>query len=232
MASVVSTEQPGTVKTVKSTRYYRPELDLLRFFAVAMVVQFHLFPAAKGTSIPETIFNALHASGGAGVCLFFLLSAFLISELLLREVETTGTVHIKSFYLRRILRIWPLFFFILVLVCIFTIVPPRAPVSHWALLAFAFLAGNWYMVFHGFPAGFIGPLWSVSVEEQFYLLWPTIVKKGGRKAIVAFSILFWCIAFITLLVLGARGSTPQPGVWHNGLVQFQFFAIGALMALS
>lgn len=226
--SVTSAERS---RTAPSTRYYRPELDILRFLAVTLVVQLHLVPTPQGASFLERSLRALHRSGGAGVCLFFLLSAFLITELFLREIEATSTVHVRSFYSRRILRIWPLFFFVLLLAVIFSVIPPRTPVSRSTLLAFVLLAGNWHVILHGWPPGFIQPLWSISIEEQFYGLWPAIVKRGGRKAVAACSIIFWCAAFTTLLVLGARKSTFDPGAWLNSFVQFQFFAIGAALAL-
>jgi peptidoglycan/LPS O-acetylase OafA/YrhL len=215
----------------QSDRYYKPELDLLRFVAAMLVLQFHLIPSGQGTSLVERYMRAFHRSGASGVCLFFLLSAFLITELFLREMKATSRVHITSFYVRRILRIWALFFFILLLALITGAVLPKAAVPHSTLIAFIFLVGNWHMIFHGWPPGFISPLWSISVEEQFYAVWPTIVKSGGRKAIAACSVFFWCLAYITLLILGARRSTFDPGAWLNSFVQFQFFALGAVLAL-
>jgi peptidoglycan/LPS O-acetylase OafA/YrhL len=231
MASVVTTVQP---RTVKSVRYYRPELDMLRLLAVVMVYQFHLLPWHLGTSAFAKIAYAVHLGGPSGVSLFFMLSAFLISELLLREIETTGTVHIKSFYLRRILRIWPLFFFFILLIAIAAHINTKLDGSRPTLLAFSLMVGNWYVIFHGWPVGFIGPLWSISVEEQFYLMWPTIAKFTGRAGILVFSILFWCLAFIALPVFCAMKSTFTLGelaLRLNSLVQFQFFAIGGLLAL-
>jgi peptidoglycan/LPS O-acetylase OafA/YrhL len=230
MASEVATSvERGTSN--QSNRYYRPELDILRFIAAALVIQFHLVPSGQGMSLVERSVRAFHRSGACGVCLFFLLSAFLITELFLREIEAASTVHIPSFYVRRILRIWPLFFFVLLLAFIIGAILPKAAVSHSTLIAFICLAGNWHMIFHGWPSGFISPLWSISVEEQFYAVWPAIVKSGGRKAIAACSVFFWCLAYITLLILGARRSTFDPGAWLNSFVQFQFFAIGAALAL-
>jgi len=215
----------------QSSRYYRPELDILRFIAAALVIQFHLLPAGQGISPVERCLRAFHRSGVCGVCLFFLLSAFLITELFLREIKATSTVHIPSFYVRRILRIWPLFFFVLLLALIVGTVLPKAAVPHSTLIAFVCLVGNWHIIFHGWPPGFISPLWSISVEEQFYAVWPAIVKSGGRKAIATCSVFFLCLACITLLILGTRRSTFDPGAWLNSFVQFQFFAIGAALAL-
>src|SRR3981081_108514 len=97
-----------------SERYYRPELDVLRFFAFLSVFLFHGLPSvvvANHTGWSRraaTIAADFKSAGRFGVCLFFVLSSFLITELLMRERCSTGTVHIKAFYVRRILRIWPL----------------------------------------------------------------------------------------------------------------------------
>ncbi|HEY0745209.1 MAG TPA: acyltransferase family protein, partial [Steroidobacteraceae bacterium] len=104
-------------------RYYRPELDVLRFFAFFMVFLSHVVPGDdvfyRQLHIPpraaDLIVNA--ASGGAfGVDLFFTLSAFLITTLLLREKELHGTINISSFYVRRALRVWPLYFAFLLII--------------------------------------------------------------------------------------------------------------------
>jgi peptidoglycan/LPS O-acetylase OafA/YrhL len=84
--------------------FYHPELDALRFFAAASVFLLHAFLKSAGLLFLVT------GSGAYGVDLFFVLSSFLITTLLLRERDTTGTVDIRAFYVRRILRIWPLYF--------------------------------------------------------------------------------------------------------------------------
>ena len=84
--------------------FYRPELDLLRFVAFLLVFLSHGLWADLS---PVTL--AISKAGVSGLALFFLLSSYLITELLLREHASTGTVHLKAFYLRRVLRIWPLY---------------------------------------------------------------------------------------------------------------------------
>lgn len=93
--------------TAHEPRFYRPELDAVRFFAFFSVFLFH---ASNFATRFTTAQEALGYSGKFGVCLFFVLSSYLIAELLIRERDQTGTVHIGSFYMRRILRIWPLYF--------------------------------------------------------------------------------------------------------------------------
>jgi len=94
-------------------RFYRPELDVLRFGAFFLVLVSHTLPSPDGPGFKLHILRAIRYTGSLGVPIFFLLSAYLITELLLREREFTGTVHIRAFYLRRILRIWPIYFLVL-----------------------------------------------------------------------------------------------------------------------
>ncbi len=122
--------------------------------------------------------------GPFGVPVFFLLSAFLITELLLRERDATGRIHVGAFYIRRILRIWPLYFaafFGLALLNHF--VPGVGTSEPLACLAFTFFAGNWYILHHGWIAGSVDPLWSISVEEQFYIAIPLLAARAGRRAV-------------------------------------------------
>ena len=101
------------------SRVDRPELDSLRFFAFLGVFAFHILPHDPGFYwehhfLPGVLVNPMCAVAGAGafgVDLFFALSAYLITVLLLRERELAGRIDIKAFYIRRILRIWPLYFF-------------------------------------------------------------------------------------------------------------------------
>src|ERR1700741_1011871 len=100
-------------------KVYFPGLNGLRFIAVAVVIISHVFQLCKLLKI-ETTNKALSAyfPGKFGVILFFVLSGFLITYLLLKEEEVTGRISIRDFYKRRILRIWPLYFLI-VIICFF-----------------------------------------------------------------------------------------------------------------
>ena len=98
-------------------RYYRPELDVLRFAAFFMVFLSHVVPGEEAlferAGVPSSLARSIifAAAGGAfGVDLFFALSSFLITTLLLREHQNFGRIDVPRFYARRILRIWPLYF--------------------------------------------------------------------------------------------------------------------------
>src|SRR5690349_18798650 len=115
MSTTLETLPPTTASASKE-RFYSPELDTLRFFAFLGVFIFHSAPRTPGfyaaAGCPAWLSHVLisiFGAGAYGVDLFFALSAYLITSLLLREREATGKLDVRGFYLRRILRIWPLY---------------------------------------------------------------------------------------------------------------------------
>ncbi|HWA96677.1 MAG TPA: acyltransferase [Terracidiphilus sp.] len=219
-------------------RFYRPELDALRLLAFLLVFLHHaavgyldpISATPAGSKWIFRIFYGIVAGGSFGVCLFFVLSAFLIFELLLRERATTSDLKPKQFYIRRILRIWPLYFVALIIAMVAMVVTDgnRAAIP-WAIWS-AFLAGNWFVVIHGFPESPFDLLWSISVEEQFYLAAPWVVKFFSPRRLVVFSFILVVIANVWLFVLGAAHAHSY-SVGANSFVQFQNFAAGILLCL-
>jgi len=221
-------------------RFYRPELDALRLIAFLMVWFSHSLPSmADGVTrgiTPAALrwLEAIREAGNFGVSVFFFLSAFLITELLRRERLATGTIHLRAFYLRRILRIWPLYLGVLAAYGLLGLRFHGFRIEPGRLLASLLLAGNWYIAFHPAILTPMRALWSLSVEEQFYLGWPVLARSCSPAVIVAV-----CIGLIALgqgaLLWLARNPAQQPMLhvtaWVNSLVQFQFFALGALLAL-
>jgi peptidoglycan/LPS O-acetylase OafA/YrhL len=220
-----------------TARFYHPELDVLRFFAFLMVFCHHALPHDPTfwtkLGIPEflaQVIAGIGASGAFGVSLFFVLSSYLITELLLREKDLTGTLDVRSFYIRRILRIWPLYFAFLALAVILQWIVPGQHVTLRAGMWFSLLAGNWFIVFHGFPSSVIFPLWSVSIEEQFYITWPAIVRRVSETGMLICAGLLLAVATASRMYLGMR-HTPESDVWCNTLVQLDPIAIGILLAV-
>lgn len=163
---------------------------------------------------------------------FFILSAFLITELLLRERALKSVVDLKAFYCRRLLRIWPLYFFMIALAVVFTRFDGRLVFSWSYMLSFLLFAGNWIMVFRGFPgATFVAPLWSVSFEEQFYLLWPLVLRKASMKTIRNIAIGLLAVASIVRLILLSRHVAGAP-LWFNTFARLDSIALGILLALA
>ena len=136
-----------------------PALDGVRMIAVFLVIFYHF----GFSSVP----------GGHGVMIFFVLSGFLITWLLLGEQSTTGTVSLRQFYWRRTLRIFPAFYafwFLLMAVVVFR--DGGLPNAH-AWSAFFYLS-NYYSALNDHPIDGLSHTWSLGVEEQFYLLWPAV----------------------------------------------------------
>jgi peptidoglycan/LPS O-acetylase OafA/YrhL len=230
-------EAVGWPLAAHPSRFYRPELDVLRFFAFLSVFLCHLLPAepparVRGlASLVWSLVLAIKDAGNFGVCIFFLLSSYLITELLRQERVQTNATHLRSFYMRRILRIWPLYFAVLLVFIIGGSVWAPLHIQPGRVLAYLLLVGNWYMVVHPLTTGPLRSLWSISVEEQFYVTWPFLIKAGGIRCIKAVSLALLPVSFLTILVASFRQVHPDVTVWLNSVVQFQFFALGALLAI-
>lgn len=171
-------------ETRAGTRFYEPELDVLRFCAFVGVFCFHAIPSDYsglvsrfGAFIPGLLL-AIRSSLSFGVCMFFLLSSYLITKLLIIERESTGSIHLRAFYLRRILRIWPLYLLFLTAMWILSRFHIFYPIEPGRMLALLFFAGNIYCGLFGFTYNPILPLWTISIEEQFYIAWPPLVRAA------------------------------------------------------
>ena len=145
----------GSPLAERLTRPYLPVLDGLRAVAVGVGIAYHL---------------GLPISGDLGVTGFFVLSGFLITRLLLAELDETGAIDLGRFYLRRSARIFPAYFAFLAGSALLDAVRGE-PWPGQLVLAGALYAVNYYNAFHGHE-GPIAHAWSLAVEEQFYLLWP------------------------------------------------------------
>ena len=156
---------------------------------------------------------AIRGAGSYGVSVFFLLSAYLITELLLREKDVKGTVSLQRFYLRRILRIWPLYFgFLALSVWVGHLVHrPETYVSIIGLAGALFLVGN-LAIAHGFSLGIAGVLWSISVEEQFYLIWPFLVRIITRQRVIAVGLGLWAASQIWTTISIRDGMPYYPNL--------------------
>lgn len=213
-------------------RYYRPELDLLRLGAFLMVWLAHALISFHGL-LPASVLATLEGAGSCGVPIFFFLSAYLITELLRREREAIGSVHLRSFYLRRILRIWPLYLGALAAYGLLGLRFHGFRIEPGRLLASCLLAGNWYIAFHPLLTTPMRALWSISVEEQWYLLWPLLCRTFSTRRLLVFCGATVVFAHLLLFAL-ARTADPRTlhvTAWVNSGVQFQYFALGAAAAL-
>jgi len=231
---VKGTHIPKAATNSEKKSLYRPELDVVRLLAFLFVFVHHILPRnpfVSPTLSPRLVYVYISISNAAGfgLCLFFTLSAFLISDLLLRERGLTGTVRIRAFYWRRILRIWPLYVLGLVIGIIYAVVTRQHEAAR--LLAYLFMIGNWYLGSTGWLDNPMQPLWSISVEEQFYLFWPAVARWFSRRAMCFLALTMIAVANGWLLYYGHIGADVDRTIWTNSFVQFQMFAAGILLAL-
>lgn len=219
-------------------RFYFPELDAIRFFLFWGVWGYHALPREENVytehhvpAVFASLITSLIKAGMASLDVFFILSAFLITELLLREKELRGVPDLKAFYVRRLLRIWPLYFFMIALAGVVSLFDRSQPLGWAYALSFLLFAGNWMMVFRGFPrAEIIGPLWSVSFEEQFYLLWPLVVRRASKQTLMQIAAGLLVLASLARLILLLRHMGGEP-IWYNSFARLDSIACGILLAL-
>jgi peptidoglycan/LPS O-acetylase OafA/YrhL len=206
-----------------------PGLDALRGLAIVLVL-FHNLSFAEHVHSPLfKLWNVLPESGWIGVQIFFVLSGFLITGIL---VDDRGIPRFYGrFYIRRALRIFPLYYALLIVYAVlyasrvlqFRIAPLTA-------ISYATYLQNWSALFlREIPPGF-GPLWSLAVEEQFYLLWPLLIGKVSLRASA-----IACVAIIVASFLGRMGmhlaNMPPGWLYVSTPARADALAIGALLAL-
>lgn len=157
---------------------YLPALDGIRAVAIVAVFGVHV---------------RLLPGGGMGVMMFFVLSGFLITTLLLNERHNTGAISLRLFYARRALRLLPAVVVVIMAACLVALSDRGTVLSHETLHfapAALFYVGNWQSAVHPyFVGGTLAHTWTLSVEEQFYIVWALVlallIKVGARLRIVA-----------------------------------------------
>jgi peptidoglycan/LPS O-acetylase OafA/YrhL len=221
-----------------AARFYLPELDLIRFLACTAIFLQHAFQRTPAHEFPEfhpdligRIVAILGWSGGYSVDLFFMLSAFLITQLLMREQDATGRLDLRRFYMRRILRVWPLYFGFLAIMVVAGIwsktfrIPPRFLILT-ALLSANIANGLWGWT----PTFAISHLWTISVEEHFYLFWPLIVRRCRARGLVKVALAMLAISF-TARTICWMVNAPGSVVWTNTLTRLDPLAVGIILAV-
>jgi peptidoglycan/LPS O-acetylase OafA/YrhL len=218
-----------------SKAIYFSGLNGLRFFAALLVIITHSESIRAKLGFFHISQWSISRNGGLAVQFFFVLSGFLISYLLFQEFRNTNTISIKRFYWRRILRIWPLYYliafvglyFLPYLVLPLIGQPFHAAFDIWtgSFLFLCFLpnlANVWFETQH------LHPLWSIGVEEQFYLIWAPLAKYLRRYFVII------CLAIIVLKIsLLTYCTTFYAHSWVTSLIatlQFECMAIGGLGA--
>lgn len=219
------TLSPATLPAppVHAGKIYFSGLNGLRAVAALAVVFSHIHMSLFWFNLPNLPTLAL---AEFGVTMFFALSGFLITYLLLAERASTGQIDVKKFYVRRILRIWPLYFLYLAV----------AVAVAWLLAGNAPNANLWYYLLFvpnvpsvlGVSLPFLSHYWSLGVEEQFYSFWPWTVKKVKNPIVffVAFVLLFLLAKAVVSFTWG--GYSDEYTLLY--VTRFSCMAIGAVGA--
>ena len=193
-----------------SNKIYFPNLNVLRFIAALMVIIHHTdfiktwFNVSSNWNVPS-----ISIIGKLGVILFFVLSGFLITYLLLAEEKVFQSISIKSFYIRRILRIWPLYFliigtalFVIPYIDFFQLpgygVNSLSNTSIFFILLYVTFFPNFGLAFFG-NTSYAAHTWSIGTEEQFYLIWPILirfVKRNRELLMIGIIVIYQLIAFL------------------------------------
>lgn len=217
----------------KEIKYFKG-LNALRFFAAYLVVLHH----AEQIRLKNDLFNlksfSLFNNGGLAVTFFFVLSGFLITYLLLTELKQTNDISIKNFYIRRILRIWPLYF---LLVIIGTVILPvfldlinnsyQMPYAFKdVILYYIFFSPFLVNIFYGHHL--LEPLWSIGVEELFYIIWAPLLKFFKNNVLTVMLSVF--TLKILMLIIAVKFQFSSNVISVIKMLQFESMAIGGLTA--
>ncbi len=215
-----------------------PNLTGLRFIGAFMVFAFHAVTLGReiwGDFTQESWFKAVSIAvgkGHLGVMLFFVLSGFLITYLMLNENRKKGKISISNFIARRVLRVWPLYFLIVIFgFFIFPHMPFGLTTVHeiWRYLIFL---SNIDEIIIGMKdsINFLTATWSVSIEEQFYLSWSVLIAIFGFRKRPAFWIFFSLIIVSTLVFRFCYLGNERVLYYHTFSV-ISDLAIGGMLAL-
>jgi peptidoglycan/LPS O-acetylase OafA/YrhL len=210
--------------------HYLPGLDGLRTLSIALVLLSHV----QGTGAPARPAWWWHVgdTGNLGVRIFFVISGFLITHLLLREEHKRQRISIPHFYIRRAFRILPALWGMLLVM----LVARSAGVVSFPTLQLvqgAFFTAN-YPLAHG-TRWLLGHLWSLSVEEQFYLLWPALLAfapKSWRVRVLVIAVAAAPLLRLAELLLAAHHGMPVTDSPPNGFFSsMDALAMGCLLAV-
>ncbi len=217
---------------------FRPDIEGLRAIAVIAVLLYHAgVPFAGG--------------GYVGVDVFFVISGYLITGLLFRELEQTGTISLLRFYSRRAKRLLPLTAVVLVAVVAVSwplFDPVRMEEVSWDVISAGLYVMNWTLAFQatdyfaaGLQASPVQHFWTLAVEEQFYLVWPTLLlavawwyrrDKENRNLRTALAVTFAFIA-VASFAYGVYATEREAGVaYFSTLTRVWELALGGLLALA
>ena len=212
-------------------KLYMPGLDGLRAISVLAVIAYHL--------------NLSWAPGGfLGVGVFFVLSGYLITDQLIAQWQDTQRLDLKNFWMRRLRRLMPGLFLMLGIVSLYLFLFDRSMLISLKgdLLSAVLYFNNWWLIFHQVsyfesfgPPSPIGHLWSLAIEEQFYLLWPLILAlllrfTSQRSKLVLFTIIGAAASVVAMALIYDAGTDPSR-VYYGSDTRAFALLIGAVLAM-
>jgi peptidoglycan/LPS O-acetylase OafA/YrhL len=214
---------PGAVHQSDRSFAYVPELTGLRGVAIGMVILDHTL-------------THRFPGGFIGVDIFFVLSGYLITTLLVREFQQWGNVKLTHFYGRRLLRLGPALSIMLAVYLLAALIAADNARDH-TIAAFtaATYTMDWTQALDLSPAGYLEHTWSLGIEEQFYLLWPVILIVALRHRVTVWKIIVGLIVAVTLwrgyLVLHTGNSDPQR-TYLSFDTRLDTLLVGCLLAVA
>jgi peptidoglycan/LPS O-acetylase OafA/YrhL len=197
-----------------------PALDGLRAISIGFVLLGH----TTGT-VNSPFPHHLGHFAEVGVRVFFVISGYLITTLLLKELERTGSISLRGFYLRRTFRIFPAFYVYLAVVGLLTLagIVELMPGDFFAAVTYT-------MNYHRPRSWYVGHLWSLSVEEQFYLAWPAVVLLLRRQAVHVAAIAV-VVAPVLRAGIWVLWPSHRAGIGETFPTVFDALAAGCLLAM-
>jgi peptidoglycan/LPS O-acetylase OafA/YrhL len=203
-----------------------PQLDAIRGLAIVLVILHN-----QGADYPSLHLEHVFANGWMGVDLFFVLSGFLITGILIDTKESRG--YFKHFYARRCLRIWPLYYGLILFM--FVVVPHLRPSEGRTIFeksspwwAYPLFLQNFLVSIPTNGAGPLGVTWSLAIEEQFYLVWPWVVRYCSSAQLRRVAISVVCLSPALRLYL----SFHDVNLYTNVFCRLDGLMAGALLALT
>ena len=203
----------------RGTRFFA-SLDGLRCLSVLAVIWHH----CGWESQPWAAHWSILHMGYRGVDLFFVISGFLITTLLLREREATGGISLRDFYIRRTLRIFPLYYTVILLYVLTVFLFERHTAAGQAFFGnlpfFLTYTSNWFIQLEGRVIFYFA--WSLATEEQFYLVWPTLEKVFGALTIP------FLVAGILLIRQVVEAAAPE-SLWRTIILSIHPGILGGVL---
>ncbi len=211
---------------LSKSKLYFPQLDSIRGISVIAIFLFHTLRITNKQFFLADFVHFLFNNLPLGIEVFFVLSSFLLTYLGLNEYKKRNNFSLKNYFKRRILRIWPLYFFIILLA--FLIFSPVANWFHFKMTLpnawyYIFFIANFYTIEHVF---FLKFLWTISVEEQFYLLWGLCLRFFyERLLLISIGLMLLSISF-SVYAINAHIES-----YFNTLTYLFDFACGGIAAI-